>query len=260
MYDFPWVAAANDTLWRALGERLRSAGVEAPQALSRGVDLQDLWRDPRLIFGQTCGYPYVTALRDTVTLIATPIYAHPGCEGPYHRSFVIARKADARRRLEDFAGARAAVNSLDSNSGMNLFRATIAPVARGRAFFAGVIVTGSHQASLAAVSAGKADIAALDCVSFALLAEGRPELIDHIAVVAQSPLSPALPFVMSASQAAARLGEVRRALQATLADPALAAARRALGIISVALLGDVDYERVAEIEQAAIMAGYPALA
>jgi ABC-type phosphate/phosphonate transport system substrate-binding protein len=259
MYDFSWVAAANDALWRGLGGRLRGAGIEAPEALSRGVDLHELWRDRRLIFGQTCGYPYVTALRDTVTLVATPVYAHPGCAGAYHRSFLIARKGQARRRLEDFVGARAAVNSLDSNSGMNLFRATIAPVAQGRAFFTEMTVTGSHQASLGAVVAGEADIAALDCVSFALLAEGRPDLIDRVDIVAQSPLSPALPFVTSANLARARLGEVRRALQATLADPALAAARRALGIISVALLGDGDYERVAEIEQAAIAAGYPAL-
>jgi ABC-type phosphate/phosphonate transport system substrate-binding protein len=260
MYDFPWVADANDALWRGLAERLRAAGIEAPRELSRGIDLHDLWRDPRLIFGQTCGYPYVTMLRPHVRLIATPVYSHPGCEGAYHRSFLIARKAEGRRRLEDFAGARAAVNSFDSNSGMNLFRATIAPLAHGRAFFADVIVTGSHQASLAAIGAGEADIAALDCVSFALLAEGRPDLTDRVDIVAQSPLSPALPFVMSAGLATARLGEVCGALQATLADPTLAVARQALGIVGLQLLSDADYERVAEFEREATEAGYPTLA
>ena len=59
----------------------REAGVEAPEALTRGGDLDGTWRDPGLLFGQTCGYPYVTRLSDAVTLIATPEYSFPGCEG-----------------------------------------------------------------------------------------------------------------------------------------------------------------------------------
>ena len=76
---------------------------------------------------------------------------------------------------------------------MNLFRATIAPVAGGGAFFRAIMVTGSHEASVAAVAEGLADLAAIDCVSFALLERGRPELIERVAVVAESPRSPSLP-------------------------------------------------------------------
>src|SRR5579863_7521808 len=86
MYDFPWTAAANDALWAALGGRLRAAGVAAPVGLTRGVDLHALWRSPGLIFGQTCGFPYVTALRASVALIATPVYAFAGCRAAAHRS------------------------------------------------------------------------------------------------------------------------------------------------------------------------------
>ena len=62
MYDFPWTAAANDALWTAMAAWLIEAGVEAPKALTRGPDLDAQWRDPGLVFGQTCGYPYVTGL------------------------------------------------------------------------------------------------------------------------------------------------------------------------------------------------------
>ncbi|WP_158814347.1 phosphate/phosphite/phosphonate ABC transporter substrate-binding protein [Methylocapsa sp. S129] len=260
MYDFPWTAAANDALWAAVAERLRAAGVDAPHGLSRGGDLREIWRNPKLIFGQTCGYPYIKQLRGAVALIATPIYAFAGCQGSSHRSVIVANIRRTRRALVDFAGARAAINGRDSNSGMNLFRATIAPIAQGRAFFGQVMVTGSHEASLAAVSGGEADIAAIDCVSFALLQHWRPELTQNVETIAHSPRSPALPFIMSADLAKAHLGAVRAALFAALEDPALKAPRATLGLAGAEILSDADYDRVARIEQDAIAAGYPTLA
>jgi ABC-type phosphate/phosphonate transport system substrate-binding protein len=260
MYDFPWTVQANDALWAALAKRLREAGIRAPDALTRGADVHEIWRDPKLIFGQTCGYPYIKHLRGRAALLATPIYAFPGCEGPSHRSIIIANKKRTRRTLADFAGARAAINGRDSNSGMNLFRAAIAPLAQGRPFFSEVIVTGSHQASLAALSAGAADIAAIDCVSLALLRQGRPELSDNVEAVADSPPTPALPFIISADLAKSHLGAVRAALLATLEDPALAEARRTIGLIGAEILGDADYARVAQLERDAVAAGYPTLA
>ena len=173
MYDFPWTAAANDGLWAAISARLAEAGVRAPARLTRGGDLAALWRHAGLIFGQTCGYPYVTALKEAVALIAAPEYSFPGCEGAWHRSFIIRRVDDSRRALDEFRGTVAALNTHDSNTGMNLFRAMIAPIAGGAAFFSSTVVTGSHEASVAAVDNGQADLASIDCVSFALLGRGR---------------------------------------------------------------------------------------
>jgi ABC-type phosphate/phosphonate transport system substrate-binding protein len=260
MYDFPWTADANDAFWAAMAGRLRAAGVRAPLSLTRAADLDEVWRNPGLIFGQTCGYPYVTRLRGKAVLVATPIYSFAGCEGASHGAVVVANKRRAGRALADFAGACAAVNARDSNTGMNLFRATIAPLPQGRAFFQRVIVTGSHEASLAAVASGEADIAAIDCVSFALLRQGRPELTNNIAAIAQSPRAPALPFIMSADLAKSHLGAVRAALFATLEDPALDDARNTLGLAGAEILDDAEYQRVTQIEQEAIALGYPALA
>ena len=64
------------------------------------------WRNPGLVFGQTCGYPYVTELKDAVALIAAPIYGFPGCKEALHRSFIIRRASDARLALADFAARR----------------------------------------------------------------------------------------------------------------------------------------------------------
>jgi ABC-type phosphate/phosphonate transport system substrate-binding protein len=260
MYDFPGTAAANDALWAAISARLAEAGVRAPTRLTRGGDLAALWRHPGLVFGQTCGYPYVTGLKDSVTLIATPEYSFAGCEGASHRSFIIRAARDPRRGLAEFRGAAAAINAQDSNTGMNLFRAAIASVAGEAPFFSSVVVTGSHEASVEAVAEGQADLASIDCVSFALLSRGRPELVEGMALVAESPLSPGLPFVASARLEQSTIDAVREALFAALADPALDETRATIGLKGARPARPANYDRVIEIERGAAAAGYARLA
>jgi ABC-type phosphate/phosphonate transport system substrate-binding protein len=260
MYDFPWTAGANDALWAAIAARLDEAGIEAPKGLTRGGDLDAQWRDPGLVFGQTCGYPYMTGLKDAVALVAAPVYAFPGCEEASHRSFIIRHASDPRRALAEFRGANAGLNAYDSNTGTNLFRATIAPIAGGAPFFRAIVVTGSHEASMTAVAEGRADLAAIDCVSFALLFRGRPELIERVAVVAESPLSPCLPYIASRSLEPRTIAAVRQALLAALADPTVAEARAALGLNGARLARLEDYDRIVEIEHGAAAAGYARLA
>ncbi len=260
MYDFPGTAAANDALWAAISARLEEAGVQAPMQLTRDGDLAALWRDPALIFAQTCGYPYVTGLKDTVTLIAAPEYSFPGCEGASHRSFIVRRASDLRNSLSEFRGATAALNAHDSNTGMNLFRAAIAPIAGGKTFFSSIVMTGSHKASVAAIVDGQADLASIDCVTFALLRRGRPELVKRVAIVAESPPSPSLPFIASGSLPPSTIAAVREALFAALDDPTLAEARAALGLNGAQATAAPDYDRVIEIEREATAAGYAQLA
>jgi len=260
MYDFPWTAEANDALWASMSARLAEAGVRAPVRLTRDGDLVALWRHPGLIFGQTCGYPYVTRLKDAVRLIATPEYSFAGCDRALHRSFVIRRVSDSRRALGEFRGAIAVLNAHDSNTGMNLFRATIAPIAGGAPFFGATLVTGSHEASVEAVAESRADLASIDCVSFALIGRGRPELIERVAVVAETPASPNLPFIASGSLPPSTIAAAREALFAALDDPSLAEARTALGLVAARILVQPEYDCVLAYERAAIVAGYPKLA
>ena len=251
MYDFPGIARANDAFWTSIRGQLRAEGVAAPEALTRGVDPAANWRSPELLFGQTCGYPYWMGLRDTVEILATPVYAFEGCEGPMHCSFLVVRGDDPRETLAAFRGARAGVNAFDSNSGMNLFRASVAPLAQGRHFFAEVVRTGAHAASVAAVAEGAADIAAIDCVSFALLQQSQPTLATRI--LARTPSSPALPFVASRALPPKTLATLRAALADIARQPAL-------GLEGVAFLPPEAYARVDELEHEATALGYPRLA
>ena len=155
-----------------------------------GGDLATLWRDPGLVFGQTCGYPYVTELKERG-------HADRGagiCVSRLRRRFASKLHHPPRRRSASGAWRISrrdrCAQRWNSNTGMNLFRAAIAPVAGGAPSSRAIVVTGSHEASVAAVAEGSADLASIDCVSFALLSRGRPELIERVAVVAESPLSP----------------------------------------------------------------------
>jgi len=260
MYDFSWTADAQDALWSALAGRLRRAGLAAPERLTRGGAPEATWRDPMLVFGQTCGYPYVTELERRVALIATPSFGFDGCEGARHCSFIVSRRGDKRRGLIAFRGARAALNARDSNTGMNLFRAALAPLAGGAPFFAAVEITGSHAASLSAVAEGRADIAAIDCVTFALLRRRRADLTDAVAILARSALAPGLPYIASAGLPPDVIEAVRAALFATLDDPATAAARATLGLTGAHALRFSDYAAIAEFEREAVRHGYPELA
>jgi ABC-type phosphate/phosphonate transport system substrate-binding protein len=259
MYDGPQIAAANDALWASIAAHLRAHGVEAPERLARDRNFPALWRNPRLLFGQTCGYPYMKDLRGAVVLVATPEYAFAGCDGAWRCSFIVCRSRDPRRSLEAFRGAVAAVNGWDSDSGMNLFRATIAPFARHAPFFAAVTVTGSHLASLEAVADGRVELAAIDCVTFGLMKRFCPAIVERVAIVAKSPSSPGLPFIAAAGLPDWTVDAVRNALFAALADPGLAEPLGALGLLGARRTTPADYERVLEIEREAKAAGYSQL-
>lgn len=160
----PPLAEATAALWRFLSAALTRAGLEdVPGTLDAAVRYKEAWTDHELLLAQTCGFPYV--LRGKVRLVATPVYGHPGCDGPLKCSFIVIREDSRARSLEDLRGARAAINEPFSNSGVNLFRAAIAPLARDGWLFSSVIETGGHRNGIAAIVAGRADVAAIDCVT-----------------------------------------------------------------------------------------------
>ena len=260
MYDAAPVQAANDRLWAAITEHLSRDGVDVPPRLTRDRDLGDIWRDPHLLLAQTCGYPLTTSLKDAVQVVATPLYAAPGCVGALHRSAIIVRARSGIDALEDLRGRRCVINSHDSNTGMNLLRAEVAPLAREGRFFGSVEVSGSHAASAVAVAAGQADVAAVDAVTWALLKRHQPSVVAGLKVVAWTRPSPGLPLITAATTPAEVVAALRRALQAVADDPALTQARDALLLDGFAVLPTRAYDRISELEHEAAHQGYSALA
>ena len=248
MYDAPWLRAENDRLWAVVRGGL---GADAPAALDRTRSLERIWNDPDLLLAQTCGYPLMTSLPGVARPVATPVYDLPGCEGGWHCSFVVVRATDRAEGVASLRGRRAAINGWDSNTGMNLLRATVAPHADSGRFFGSVVESGGHVASLAMVRDGGADVAAIDCVTHGLIARHRPALLDGVRVVARTPSTPALPFVTAAGASDTQVAALRAALAFALPWSGLALSR---------LVGPLDYEPVLALEREAAAYGYPTLA
>jgi ABC-type phosphate/phosphonate transport system substrate-binding protein len=249
MYDWPEVAAANDALWSAIAARLRDAGIAAPAGLDRARPPEAVWRDPGLVLSQTCGFPFSTRLRGIVRLVGAPIHDVRGCAGPHYSSLIVAR-GDAADDLAAFEGRRFAYNSEDSLSG---YRALVAAL-KGKGIDparAEWLETGSHRASIRAVAAGAADIAAIDAICWALARRHEPDITRRLKVVAETPLRPALPFITAVERSDAEVATIRAALAAALADPATAEARTALGLVGLGTLNDWDYAPIAFLGRAA---------
>ena len=239
MYDWPEVRDATDALWSAIAAKLGVA-----ERLERSGDYAAPWRDPTLLFSQTCGYPYTHEFRNRLAYVATPHYACDGCNGANYCSIVFARE---KLPLEAFRGRRAAINTLESMSGMLALKLVFAPLAGDDAFFGDTTLTGGHIPSLLAVRDKRADVCAIDAVCVALARRYRPRDLDGLVEVARSPLVPGLPFVTSLGR---DTGPFRQALQDVFADPALEAARAALYLSGLSVLPPTAYDRILDLEGA----------
>ncbi|MES2969265.1 MAG: PhnD/SsuA/transferrin family substrate-binding protein [Pseudomonadota bacterium] len=229
MYDRPETAGANDRLWALVRDRLRADGVAAPTALRRGdLTLLDQWLDPSLVLSQTCGFPYRAKLHGYVTLVGTPDYGVAGCAPGYYRSVFVARADDPRDDLAAFDGAGLAYNDAMSQSG---WAAPQTHAAKLGITLPALLETGGHRLSLHAVAEGRADIAALDAVTWSMLAEWE-DMAARVKVVGMTDPTPGLPFITALERDGQALFT---AISAAIDD--LGAADRALlrikGIISI---------------------------
>jgi ABC-type phosphate/phosphonate transport system substrate-binding protein len=170
------------------------------------------------------------------------------------------RRDDRAEGLRDLRGRVFACNSLHSNSGMNLPRRCLAELAEGRPLFRRVVMTGGHPASMALVRDGGADAAAIDGVTFACFADHRPDVTAGLRVLAETPPSPAIPFVTSRATTPATVAALRRALATVGADPRYATVRQGLRIQAIAAPEGSDYTLLLRYEAEAAALGYPELA
>ena len=259
MYDPPWLHTTNDALWQAVADALRQHNVAlVPDALDRTRPLREIWRDRNLVLAQTCGWPLVTELAGLVTPFAAPVHNLPGCEGCNHCSVIVVAEGSPARELVHLRGGRAAINGRNSNTGMNLFRRTVAEVAGGSPFFASVEVTGAHHASLAAVREGRADVAAIDVVTFSLAARHCPGLVAGVRVLAETVASPMLPFVTCSGASAQQVERLRGALSHAIAHSAQV--RDGLALTEVVPVVPSTYDVLIRYARESEALGYPMLA
>ena len=226
MYPFPHVRPATEQLWSAVRGHLGFG----PAAITDG-DLHGLWTRPDLLLGQTCGWPLVTALPD-VTVVGAFELTIGEAEGTgYHSVLIGSRQADLHALA---AEGPVAANAPDSLSGWISLCSALGDVPTN------VTWTGAHVASLRAVANGSCSLASIDSLTFELVLEAEPELAAAVHRVGEGPLVPTLPLIVG-SNFAERLGDLRAAIAAAVADPKLADALRTLRVRAFRPLERADY-------------------
>jgi ABC-type phosphate/phosphonate transport system substrate-binding protein len=259
---------ALDAFWNALATRLRAhmptQGAHAqwrdalPTQLLWPQDYHAHWREPHLLLSQACGYPLTTSLRGQVQLVGTFAYDVPHANGVVCRSVLICRSDDVRQQLPQFDGAHLVCNETGSQSGYNALRAMVAqcsPALR----FGQCTISGGHNQSIESVRTGAADLASIDCVSYALWQQANPALAAQVRVFATTDDYPGLPLITSLQTPPEVLQALQAALREIAHDPAYAALRAPLRILGFEATSLPLYARCLEMEASAAARGVTTL-
>jgi len=256
------VTPALGVAWQAVLDcviaGLRSRGwSDAARVVAPPDDLMALWRSPDLLLSQTCGYPLVTELCESVRVLALLEFDLPGCDGAGYRSMILVPDHGARS-LGALRGTVAAINQWHSHSGMNALRHTIAPLASDGRFFARIQASGSHLQSMAMLQRGEADVAAVDCVTYGLAMREAPALTAGLRVLQVSAPAPGLPLIASTALSDAQ-ADLLQEILLTLPDSA-PDVLRALSVRRVRAAQLADYAPIRQQALTAAEHGYRELA
>ena len=225
MYDWPEVRAEVDAQWARLRHALSRRGIDAPEALTRPdasveAGLAALWRHPALLFAQTCWGPMGQGLADHVQVIGQPDYSgYEGGERALYSSALVMRGKTSVRAPPDgrplipidlLRGKRLAFNSADSMSGILALTSDLEAVGEGIDIFSKRIASGGHRASVRAVAEGRADVAAVDCRSWAMARRFEPAARE-LAVVGWTGRRKGLPYICARAMPLQTVAALREA-------------------------------------------------
>ena len=191
MYARPELDAAHARFWAAIRSELLQCSIACPENLSNDADEFEVWQSPQLILSQTCGMPYRLWLHDQVSLVGTPDFGVSGCPPGYYKSALIVRANDERGALSDFETARFTFNQTYSQSGYAAPYAHVSPLGF---WFRNRSQSHGHLMSARAVAEGRADIAALDAVSWRLIRRYESFAAD-LRVLDWTAPTPGLPYI-----------------------------------------------------------------
>ncbi len=196
MYYHPRLADAYRRYWALIRRNLCDGGIDAPAALTCDSDRYAVWLSPDLLLSQTCGLPYRTRLHGHVQLVATPDFGVEGCRPGYYHSVLVVRADEPRTAVSDFAGSVLAYNGADSQSG---YAAPFHHAERRGFRFQNLLHSGQHLASAELVARGAADIAALDVVTWRIIAAHEP-VAAALRILETTAETPGLPYITSLGQ------------------------------------------------------------
>ena len=145
-----------------------------------------------------CGYPLVNQYAGQLKPLCAPHFDIDGVNGAEYFSYFMVKKTMPINSIVESDGLIAAVNTINSNSGMNVLRHEIEKINKLGAieqFFKELKISGSHNNSLQYLIDEKADIASIDAASYYFLQRNNPELNSQLKVIGRSVKTTSPPFV-----------------------------------------------------------------
>ncbi|RWB31193.1 MAG: phosphate ABC transporter substrate-binding protein [Mesorhizobium sp.] len=170
------------------------------------LDFHGLWVHPALLFAQTCWGPMELGLSKHVQVIGQPNYdAFEGGQGELYSSAIVMRVGEAPTvgspsdgspfiPIDILRGKHFTFNSLDSMSGIIALTRDLKALGDSLDIFSERSESGGHRASIVAIAEGKADVAAIDCQSWALARRFEP-VAEAVTVVGWTTRRKGLPFI-----------------------------------------------------------------
>ena len=236
MYPFTHVRSDWDRLWQNVRMRL---SFDAP-LLDWDLPADVACRSDDLLLGQTCGWPLVTDLATRVRVVGTFDWTVDGAVDGTYCSLLVSNRDQPLTDIVQRPGLRVAANSADSLSGW----ISLLSVANAhRVPLDNVEWTGAHVLSLVALRERRADLAAIDSVSWSHLDRGG------LSVVGRGPRIPCLPLVTAGSSSDAVVDELRRALAGAVSDPTMIETCASLRIRRFLDRDLADYEGILALAQ-----------
>ena len=194
------------------------------------LDYHQLWLHPALLFAQTCWGPMELGLSRQVQVVGQPSYdAYEGGQGELYSSALVMRTGEgpqvrspadgkALLPLDLMRGKRFTFNSLDSMSGVIGLTRDLQAAGESLDIFSSRSESGGHRGSIVAVAEGKADIAAIDCESWALAQRFEP-VGQKVAVVGWTARRKGLPYITARMTPKKTVRALREALAGLAEQP-----------------------------------------
>ncbi|MBZ9820394.1 phosphate/phosphite/phosphonate ABC transporter substrate-binding protein [Mesorhizobium sp. CA4] len=189
------------------------------------IDFHQLWLSPALLFGQTCWGPMELGLAGHVQVIAQPNYdAFEGGQGELYSSALVmaadggppvASPQDGKAiiPIDLLRGKRFTFNNPDSMSGLIALTRDLEALGESLDIFASRSESGGHRSSIIAIAEGRADVAAIDCQSWALAQRFEPAA-KAVKVVGWTARRKGLPYITARTTPEKTIAMMRDAIAA----------------------------------------------
>ena len=206
-----------------------------------------LAQNGRLILGHICAITFAQAKTGLYHYLGALSPRAPETPQGHYRSVIVAHKNSAIQSMSDIDPARhqIAVNEIGSFSGQIILSHML--LSHGALAFPHQTLTGGHALSAKAVAEGRADLTALDEISYALIKRNDPKTAKNLRIVGHSASHPGLAFVTSGQTDAATLALLRARLLQFFETPSGQALAEVLDLRGATYIDPAAYKPLCDL-------------